>query len=226
METSILVPSQGHNPMGQTHSRSLECDSRQTFQVQSSKPDRVVPLSTGVQSVVLQVGPTTGGFVCDPVQPQATKLCVTGAGSGSLGSRRPEFILGASEHLHLPSSRPASPGNLKVTGSGLSQNDSGCPRLAKHALVLGPGGPIGSDSLQSTSDRGPVDSTLQRTATQEPPESQSPCLAPRSSTIRKHGFSEEVAARIEARPELSTSQNGPFLSNGVNLTRWTSGRPL
>ena len=204
METSVLVPSQGHNPTGQTHSRSLECDSQQTFQAQSSNPDRVVPLSTGVQSVALQVGPTTGGFVCDLVQSQATKLCVTGAGSGSLGSGRPEFILGASERIRLPSSRPASPGNLKVTGSGLSQNDSGCPRLAKHALVLGPGGPISSDSLQSTSDRGPVDSTLQRAATQEPQESQSPCLAPRSSAIRKHGFSEEVAARIEAPQRGST----------------------
>ena len=204
VETSVLVPSQGHNPTGQTHSRSLECDSRQTFQAQSSKSDRVVPLSTGVQSVVLQVGPTTGGFVCDPVQSQATKLCVTGAGSGSLGCRRPEFILGASERVRLPSSRPASPGNLKVAGSGLSQNDSGCPRLAKHALVLGPGGPISSDSLQSTSDRGPVDSTLQRAATQEPQESQSPCLAPRSSAIRKYGFSEEVATRIEAPQRGST----------------------
>ena len=204
VETSVLVPSQGHNPTGQTHSRSLECDSRQTFQAQSSNPDRVVPLPTGVQSVVLQVCPTTGGFVCDPVQSKATKLCVTGAGSGSLGSGRPEFILGASEGARLPSSRPASPGNLKVTGSGLSQNDSGCPRLAKHALVLGPGGPISSDSLQSTSDRGPVDSTLQRAATQEPQESQSPCLAPRSSAIRKHGFSEEVAAQIEAPQRGST----------------------
>ena len=28
------------------------------------------------------------------------------------------------------------------------------------------------------------------------------------------------------QPELCTSQNGPFLSNGMHLTRWTSGRPL
>ena len=30
------------------------------------------------------------------------------------------------------------PGNLKVEGSGLSQDDPHCPRMAKHALVLGP----------------------------------------------------------------------------------------
>ena len=107
-------------------------------------------------------------------------------------------FLGTSERVRFPSSLPASPGNLKVTGSGLSQNDSDCPRLAKHALVLGPGGPISSDSLQSTSDKGPGDPTFQRATSQEPQESQSSCLAPRSSAIRKHGFSEEVAARIEA----------------------------
>ena len=187
VETSVLVPSQGHNPTGQTHSRSLECDSRQTVQAQSSNPDRVVPLSTGVQSVVLRVGAPTGGFICDSVQSQTTQL-----------------ILGASECIRLPSSRPASPGNLKVTGSGLSQNDSDCPRLTKHALVLGPGGPISADSIQSTSGKGPVDSTVQRAASQEPQESQSPCLAPRSSAIRKHGFSEEVAAQIEAPQRGST----------------------
>ena len=37
-------------------------------------------------------------------------------------------------------------------------------------------------------------STVQRAASQEPSESQSSCLAPRSSAIRRHGFSEEVAA--------------------------------
>ena len=148
--------------------------------------------------------PPTSGFVRDPVQSQATQLCVTGARSGSLGSGRPEFILGTSECVRFPPSLPASPGSLKVTGSGLSQNDSDCPRLAKHALVLGPGGPISSDSLQSTSDKGPGDPTFQQATSQEPQESQSSCLAPRSSAIRKHGFSEEVAARIEAPQRGST----------------------
>ena len=132
------------------------------------------------------------------------KLCVTGAGSGSLGSGCPELILGTSEHVRFPSSLPTSPGSLKVTGSGLSQNDSDCPRLAKHALVLGPGGPISSDPLQSTAGKGPSDSALQRATSQEPQESQPSCLAPRSSAIRKHGFSEEVAARIEAPQRGST----------------------
>ena len=46
--TSGLVPSQGNSYEGSTHSRSLECDSGQIVQTQTSDPDRVVPISTGV----------------------------------------------------------------------------------------------------------------------------------------------------------------------------------
>ena len=38
-----------------THPRSLECDSGQTVQTQSGDPDRVVPFSAGVQSLVFEV---------------------------------------------------------------------------------------------------------------------------------------------------------------------------
>ena len=51
MEASVLVPSQGNNPEGKTHSRSLECDSGQAFQTQSSDSNRVVPISAAVQSL-------------------------------------------------------------------------------------------------------------------------------------------------------------------------------
>ena len=59
LETPILVPSKGNSPEGLTHSRSLECDSGQIVQAQTSDTDRVVPISAGVQSLVLQMGPTT-----------------------------------------------------------------------------------------------------------------------------------------------------------------------
>ena len=198
LEAPLLVLSQGHNAPGQTHSRSLECDNRQALSTQSSDSDRMVPLSSGFQSVVFQVASSTSGLVCDQVQSQTAQFCVTGAGPDSLGCGRTKLSLGAPERICIPSSVPASPSSLEAKGSGLSQDDSDCPRLAKHALVLGPGGPVGSDPVQPSSDKGPSDSTFQRAGSQEPSESQSSCMAPRSSTIRKHGFSEEVAARIEA----------------------------
>ena len=61
-----------------------------------------------------------------------------------------------------------------------------------------------SDPLQSTSDERPGDSALQQASSQEHQQPQSSCLAPTSSTIKKHGFSDEVAARIEAPQRGST----------------------
>ena len=57
VEAPVLVPSQRNCSESKAHSRSLECDSGQAFQAQSSDPNRVVPLSAGVQSLVFQVGP-------------------------------------------------------------------------------------------------------------------------------------------------------------------------
>ena len=89
-------------------------------------------------------------------------------------------------------------------GSGLSQNDSQSPRVAKHAMVLGPGDLVGSVSLQPSSSKGPGDATIQRSSSQEPQQSESARLAPRVSTIQKQGFSDEVAERIEAPQRSST----------------------
>ena len=139
LETSVLVPSQGNSPAGQTYSGSLECDSRQVLQTQSSDPNRVVSRSAGIQSVVLQLGSTLGGLVRHPLQFQDSQVRVSGAGSESLGSGRSESALGGSGSVCLSPSLPAQPSGLQGGGSGLSQNDSDSSRMAQHALVLGPG---------------------------------------------------------------------------------------
>ena len=198
VQTSVLVPPQRYNPEGKAHSRSLECDSGQTVQTQPSDSNRVVPISAGVHSLVFQVDPTSGGFVCNPVQPQTTTVCLTGTRPDSLGSRCLESTVGSIGGICLSPRVSDSPGNLKVEGSGLSQDDPHCPRMAKHALVLGSSEPVSSDSLQASPGTGSGDSTLQRDGTQESHQPQSSCLAPRSFAIQEHGFSDEVAARIEA----------------------------
>ena len=86
VEASVLVPLQRYSPEGKAHSRSLECDSGQAFQTQSSDSNRGVPISAGVHSLMFQVDPTSGGLVCNPVQSQTTTVCLTGTGSDGLGS--------------------------------------------------------------------------------------------------------------------------------------------
>ena len=139
LETAILVPSQGNSPEGKAHSGSLERDSRQTVQTQSGNPDRVVPRSTGVQSLVLELGSATGGLVCHSVQSQTPQVCVTGSGPDSLGGGRSESSMGKSGGLRLSSSLSSQPSDFQGGVSGLSQNDPDCSGVAQHALVLGPG---------------------------------------------------------------------------------------
>ena len=153
---------------------------------------------------MFQVDPTSGGLVCNLVQSQTTTVCLTGAGSNSLGSRCLESMVGSIGGVRLSPRISDSPGSLKVEGSGLLQDDTHCPRMAKHALVLGPSESVSSDSIQTPSGARPGDSTLQRGTTQESQQPQSSCLAPRISAIQEHGFSDEVAARIEAPQRSST----------------------
>ena len=160
---------------------------------------------------MLQVGLTTNRSVCNPFQSQTSQVCFTG--SGSLGSGHPESGMGESRCLCLSSSLPAHQSDLQSDGLGLSHNDSNCSRVAQHALVLGPRQSIGSDSLQASTSWEFGDTALQRAPSQESQQSESSCLAPRASAIQKQGFSDEVAARIEAPQRLST--------RAVYKSKWT-----
>ena len=230
LETPVLVPSQRHNVKGKAHSGSVKCDSRQAFSAQSSDSDRMGSLPSGFQSVVFQVAPTASGLVCDQVQSQTAPVCVTGPGSGSLGGRCPELVLGASERLCIPSSLPAPSGSFKDKGSGLSQNDSDCPGLAKHALVW---------DLVDLSVQIPFTLPLTRDLVTQPfnglVHRSLPNLnlhawlleaLPSGNTASLKRWQQELRLLRGVQPEPCTSQSGPYLSSGVNRTRWTSGHPL
>ena len=67
----------------------------------------------------------------------------------------------------------AQPSDLQRDRSGLSQNDSNCSRVAQHALVLGPGQSISSDSLPASTSKGSGDTAFQQPPSQEPQQSES-----------------------------------------------------
>ena len=102
--------------------------------------------------------------------------------------------MGKSGSVCLSPHFPTQPGSFQAHGSRLSQNDSDCPRVA---VVQGPGKSIESGSFQSSTGKGSGDTAIQRSS-QEPQQSEPSCLAPRASSIQEQGFSDEVAARIEA----------------------------
>ena len=211
LEAPILVSSQEDSSAGQTHPRSLECHSGQAILAQSSDPDRVVPVSTGIQSLVLQLGPTADRSVCDPIQSQASQVCLSGSGLDSLGGGCSQPFMEQPGRVCFSSSIHSQSGRVETHGSGLSQDDIDCSGLAQHALVLGSDQSVESDPIQSSIGEAPVDPTIQRSPPQE--SSKSACLAPRASAIRRQGFSDEVAARIEAPQRSST--------RAVYKSKWT-----
>ena len=104
----------------------------------------------------------------------------------------------------------------EVTGLPLQQNNSDCSRVAQHALVLGSIGNVQSDSSVPTQHTQSAVPTIQPSSSQEPVEPT--CLAPRASAIKEQGFSEAVAARIEAPQRRST--RSVYEAKWTIFTKW------
>ena len=114
--------------------------------------------------------------------------------------------------------------------------DTPCKRIiliawvAQHALVLGSSGHVHPNLTEPSLSAKLVTAAFQSDPSQKSDQPESPCMAPRASVIKEQGFSEAVAARIEAfkgdPPDQSMRQSGPFLQSGASLIRWTSGHPL
>ena len=86
----------------------------------------------------------------------------------------------------------------------MQQDHSDCSRVAQHALVLGPGGYVKPDPIVLAQSAKSVYSTVEPDPSQESVEPDSSCLAPRASALKAQGFSEAVAAQIEAPQRGST----------------------
>ena len=109
-------------------------------------------------------------------------------------------------------------GSGEVAGLPVQQNHSDRPRVAKHALVLGLGSHVQSNPTEFAQTAQSVDSALQSDSSQESDKSKSPCLAPRASAIKEHGFSEAVEARIKAPQRKST--RSVYEAKWAIFTKW------
>ena len=209
--------------------RSLECDSGQIVQTQTSNSNRVVPISAGVQSLVLQMGPATNRPFCNPVQSQTLQFCVTSTGSNSLGSRRSEPPMGKPGCLCLSTSLSIQPGSFQGDGPRPSENDTDCTGVGQHALVLGSGQSIGSDSIHAPTTKGSRDTALNGLLHRNLKNLNLHAwlLEPLSfrNKVSLTKWERELRLRRDSQPELSINQSRLFLSSCVSQTRWTSGRP-
>ena len=139
-------------------------------------------------------------------------------GPAGLGSGGTQPFLGRSGPICLSTSSHLGQSGGKVTGLPLQQDNTDCPRVAQHALVLGSSGNVQSGPTVSAPHTQPIVSAIQPGPPQEPDKSESSCLAPRASAIKEQGFSEAVAAQIEAPQRGST--RSVYEAKGTIFTKW------
>ena len=218
MENPVLVYQETGNSQGTSHPWPAERDSRQAIQTWPDHSNGMVPSPRGFPSYMLPVAPATSGPVCRQIQQQTTTVCVTSSRSPGMGSGCTQPIMGRSGSLCLPTSSHLGQSGGEVTGLPLQQDHSDCTRVAQHALVLGSSGNVQSDPSVSAQPAQSGVSTIQPDPAQEPVKPEPTCLAPRATAIKQQGFSEAVAAPIEAPQRGST--RSVYEAKWTIFTKW------
>ena len=126
--------------------------------------------------------------------------------------------MGRSGPICLTTSSHLDQSGGEVAGLPMQQVHSDCTRVAQHALVLGSSGIVQSDPLVSAQPAQSGVSTIQPDPAREPVKPEPTCLAPRATAIKEQGFSEVVAARIEAPQRGST--RSVYEAKWTIFTKW------
>ena len=218
VENLDLVYPATSNSKSPTHPRPTKCGSRQTIPAGSDHPDRMVPPSRGFSGAMPQMAPTSDRPLRHEVQPQIASVCVSSTRSPCCSSGFTHSAMGRSGCICLPTNRHIGQSGGEVTGLPVQESHPDCSGVAQHALVLGSSDHVQSGPYQSAHSAQSVDTTLQSDPSQKSGKSESPCLAPRATTIKEQGFSEAVATRIEAPQRRST--RAVYEAKWTIFTKW------
>ena len=187
-----------------TYPWPTKCDSRQAIQAESDHPNRMVPPSGRFSKIVQQMAPASDRPICHEVQPQVTSVCLSSTGHPGCSSGCTHSAMGGSGCIRLPTDRHIGQSGGEVTRLSVQETHSDCPGVAQHTLVLGLGDHVQLGPSQPAQPAQSVNTALQSDPSQKSDKSKSPCMAPRDTKIKEQGFSEAVAARIEAPQRRST----------------------
>ena len=215
MENLDLVHQPPGNAKSPAHPRPPKCDSRQAIQAGSDHSNRVVPPSGSVSTNMQSMAPTSNRPICHEIQPQVTSVCLSSTGLPGCSSGCTYSAMGRSGCIRLPTDRHIGQRGGEATGLPVQENHSDCPGVAQHALVLGPGGHVQSGPSQPAQA---AHTTLESDPSQKSNKFESLCLAPRATKIKEQGFSETVAARIEAPQRRST--RSVYEAKWTIFTKW------
>ena len=194
MENVDLVHQTSGPSQSPTHTRQAERGSRQAISPRSDNSNGMVPPPRDFPGDMRQVAPAQYRPIRHEVQQQVTSVCVTSARYTCSGSGRTQSSMGGNRCLCLPTSSYLGQGGGEVTGLPLQENHSDCSRMAQHALVLESCDHVQSDPTEPAQPTQSVDPAFQSDPSQKCDNSESPCMAPRATAIKKQGFSETVAA--------------------------------
>ena len=221
VENPVLVHQATGNSQGTSHPRPAERDRRQAIQAIQAGPDhsdRMVTLPRSVQSYMQPVALTSGGPFCHQVQQQTSSVCLSSPRPPGVGSGCTQPLLGGPGPICLPTGSHLGQSGGEATELPLQQDNSDCTRVAQHALVLGSSSNVKPDTTLPVQHSQLSVSAIQPGPSQEPIESEPTRLAPRASAIKEQGFSEAVAARIEAPERRST--RSVYEAKWTIFTKW------
>ena len=186
LENLDLVFQQSSHSQSPTHPRPSECCRRQAIQTGTDHSNGVVPPSTSFSYDMQEVAPASSGLIRHEVQQEIIPVCVTSSGPPGHGRRCPQFVLGGSGRIRLPTSSHSGQSGGEVAVHPMQETDSDCPGVAKHALVLGPGSHVQSNPIEPTLSAQLANTAIQSDPSQKSVQPEPPCLAPRASAIKKH----------------------------------------
>ena len=218
VENLDLVHQKTSDLKGSTHPRPSECNSGQAVQTGPDHSNRMVPPSGCFSKDMQQMAPTSDRSIRHEVQPQVTSVCLSSPRPPGYSSGCTHSSMGGSGCICLPTDRHLGQSGGKTTGLPVSKTHSDRPGVAQHALVLGLGDHVQPNPSQLAKSAQSVDTTLQSDPSQKSDKPKSPCMAPRATAIKEQGFSEAVAARIEAPQRRST--RSVYEAKWTIFTKW------
>ena len=167
----------------------------------------------GIPISLRPMGHADGRFVCDPVEPQTSFVCVSHSRSHGHVSGCDVDVLGGHVRVCLPPSGVVGQGDRQVSDSPVSP-PADCSVPPAEVVVPGPSGVDSRLPSSASGSVGPPQTTSLQHVSSGSRKSEASCLDIVERCFRKKGFSREVSARI-ARSNRKSSL-------AVYQSKWTS----
>ena len=195
-----------------THPGITQRNSGRPLQEEPNPINRMVPLSTNLQTNFQTLGKSPSGPIRNQPEHKTPSLRLSNSRPSGLGCGCPEHSMGKPGCVPFPSHRPAAQGCTKTPIPDL-QDNSHRPRLADKIMVLGSSGDVSGHTKTTTTHSHSVQTATEQPIPCKPSLPQSPRVVSRSSALKECGFTAEVAERIAAPQRLST--------RAIYSSKWT-----